>query len=452
MKLRLSRSGLALAGGAAAYILLFKVVYVFRIAPVWGYMGLQYAAAPLEMELLSFGLSLLPALWLPIRLERPSEVVWWLSYLLVLVPGESVPMYSRSLPLEQAAELMFLLFVCFSGLVVLGRLPLLRIPQLRLTALATALLVGAAIAAMYAVVVAAFGVRMHLPSLANVYSTRAEYRETVASSGALVAYAVYWLAKVINPGLVSYGLVRRRWLLLATGIAGQLFLFGITGSKSALFSSAFLILMLMALWRGGSLFGLFAVAGGVAVVAGSAALDILVHRGLFVGLIVRRVVAVPGLLTGYYYAFFSSHPHALLGHSVLGGLSEYPYRYNPPALIGLSYFRDSATHSNANVWADGYANFGIGGMLGFSVLFALLLWLYDSASRNRDLRLSALVLSGIGLSFTNSALLTTVLTHGLALATVLIYLLPAAARSGLSNDAPPHRESGPAPATSGTGG
>ena len=80
--------------------------------------------------------------------------------------------------------------------------------------------------------------------------------------------------------------------------------------------------------------------------------------------------------------------------------------------------------ANANIWADAYANFGYAGILCFTLLLAILLWLYDSMAVNRDMRLAALAIGLPAFALANGGLLTSLLTNGIVLAMLLMYLMP----------------------------
>ena len=112
---------------------------------------------------------------------------------------------------------------------------------------------------------------------------------------------------------------------------------------------------------------------------------------------------MPGLLTGLYFTFFSSHQQMMLSHSVLRSFFNNPYSSEPPVLMGQVYFPGSGMYANANLWADAFANFGYLGVFVFSALLGLLLWLYDSITVEDDFRLAALVLTMPALALANSA-------------------------------------------------
>jgi hypothetical protein len=159
-------------------------------------------------------------------------------------------------------------------------------------------------------------------------------------------------------------------------------------------------------------------------VAGSAALYLWSGSLLLCSLIVERLVGLPGLLTGFYFSFFTHHPKMMLSHSVFKGIFDNPYGSVPPLIIGKLYFPSSGTYANANFWADAFANFGIWGVFIFTAILGLVFWLYDSMTLDTDLRLAALMLVMPAITLANTGLLTCLLTHGLAFACLVMYYLP----------------------------
>jgi hypothetical protein len=81
-------------------------------------------------------------------------------------------------------------------------------------------------------------------------------------------------------------------------------------------------------------------------------------------------------------------------------------------------------NANANIWADGFANFGYFGMLGATLLTGLWLWLVDSSTNIQNRRLVVLILCIPSLTLADSGLLTDLASHGLALALLIVSILP----------------------------
>jgi hypothetical protein len=94
--------------------------------------------------------------------------------------------------------------------------------------------------------------------------------------------------------------------------------------------------------------------------------------------------------------------------------------------IGLIYFGSSNTDANANLWAQGFADLGVPGILGFTLLVAFAIWLYDSIAAKRNLELAVLLAAMPALALSNSAPTTVLITHGGLAVAMLLYLTPAA--------------------------
>jgi hypothetical protein len=406
------------------YVCIFAVVYHWVIVPVWGYEGFHQRATPLRQVAASF-LASLPGFWMPIRLERPSQVIYWMLYLLVVAPACLVSMCA----LADQSSGPVMLSIClvglfaFSGLVY--RVPLLPLPQFHSKSYEFKILLALMSTIFYAFLISSFGFHLRFVSFADTYSVRAEYQVVLDHAPVLVAYAISWQAWVINPIMMAIGLRWRRpsWLLI--GVVAQFAIYSISAFRSMFFSAA-LLLYLLWVMKSERAFGIRFVTTWTTVFAAAGALQYFRLALIPAAFITVRMAALPGLLTGYYYEFFSSHPHAQLGHSILKTLVGYPYAVQPPYLVASTYFHNSVMESNANLWADGFANFGYGGLIISSLLFAIVLWLYDSVAFGHDKCFAALAIGLPAFALANTGILTALLTNGIGLAMALIYLMPSA--------------------------
>ena len=406
----------------AAYVAVFVLVYKSVIVPIWGYMGFR-SETTLARATAAWALAGLPSLWMPIKLTRPSQVIYWLLYLLVLVPACLVPIYSLN---DQSRGPLFLATCLVSVFALTGlvyRLPLLPLRRIHFESYEFSVMLALLSIIFYSLMFASFGFRFHYIPFADIYSVRAQFKNTLDQASPLVAYAINWQAWVINPFVMAIGLRSRRSSWILAGAAGQFAIYSISGFRSMFFSAAFLFYILW-LTRSTKTFGARLAATWTAIFAGIGALQFFGYGLIPESLVGARMTALPGLLTGYYYDFFSSHPHVHLGHSIFRSFVTYPYALEPPYLIGYTYFHNASESANANLWADAYANFGYPGIVCFTLLFAIVLWLYDSAAVGRDMRLAALVIGLPAFALANGGLLTTLLTHGTGLAMMLVYLVP----------------------------
>ena len=419
-KLLHSRTGIVLI--CAVYIAIFVIAYDRVVVPVWGYEGFR-SRTGVARAAAGWILALLPSFWMPIRLTRPSQVVYWVLYLLILIPACLVPIYA----LEDQSSGPILLAVClvasfgFTGITYY--FPLLPVPRVQLKSYEFWMLVALLSTISYALLISSFGFHFNYVSLEDIYVVRAEYQETLNHASPLVAYAITWQMYVINPLVMAKGLTSGRWFWVLAALAGQYLIYSITGFRSVFFSALFLLYLLWAM-RENKPFGTRFASSWSGIFAGAGALQFFGYALSPEALIGVRMTALPGLLTGYYYEFFSSHPQVHLGHSILKSFVGYPYAVEPPYIIAYTYFHSAIMESNANLWADAYANFGYAGIVGSTLLLAVVLWLYDSLAVGRDRRVVALAIALPAFALANTGLLTTLLTHGFGLAMLLVYLMP----------------------------
>lgn len=410
--------------GCIAYVCLLMWAYIFIISPNYSYMGYTYVHPPTIELGLAVTIALVPVLWMPVVLQRPSQVVYWLLYLLVFIPTCFVPLYTIRSEFNGTLILPLILLICFILLGLQYKLPLVRFPRLKLSNRTSGiLLLILACTALY-VVFRTFGFTKQLPGILDVYEVRSSYSCKITQSNRITSYIVTWLGNAINPFMLARGLTTRNASLVFLAGFGQVVIYSITGFKTVLLSFLLIAGILLTTKLNGRLFGVLIVWGTVLLVIMSLLLDIGFKTVVFSSLFIRRLIITPGLLTGYYIQFFSANPKVLLGHSIFKHFVKYPYDLSPPNLIGSYYFGNAGTSANANLWADAFANFGYPGVFCFTMFLGIVLWLYDSVTDNDD-RFSAAAMIGIpAFSLTNSALFTTLLTHGLGLLLILVYLMP----------------------------
>jgi hypothetical protein len=429
-------SGIARAatiGAALAFIAALVWAYTTHYSPVFDYLGQINARPEASETLIVVAIATLPAVWLPLPARRPSTVLLWFLYLVGYVPLTVVPLFlegdlSTVLPFDIA------LAGCMAILALIARLPTasIRAPHLTLAALTHVLIALGLLSTLY--IIAAFGIHAP-PSLEDVYTTRLQ-SNTVFEAALGIGYVVPWAGNAINPMLMALGIARRRLDLLVLGLAGQILIYSVTGYKNVLFSIVIVPLVYLTIAFARRSFGALMPAAAAAIVVGSALAGELAMS------LARRVFATPGQVGWNYFEYFSDHPTYQLSHSVLGWLGPSPYSVPPPEVIGAVYFPGTGTNANANLWSDAFANFGFTGIVAFTLILGAVLWVADSLGRGRDLRVAGPLLAVAGLNLSDGALLTGILTNGLALTCLLIALMPPVpALAGGRSPPPKHLDS-----------
>ncbi|HWI00873.1 MAG TPA: hypothetical protein VNT27_11120 [Propionibacteriaceae bacterium] len=411
--------------GALGYVLVLHYIYATHIAPDFAYLQYAYRSPDPLYYGLALVLVVVVALTLPRRLTHPSHFIVWVLFLLLVAPLLTVSQYAPALDEGEAFELALWAAGCFLLIAVLGTRQPLRgfLPRIVVDRKTFWIGVLAVYALLSLYVVVSVGVNTHLPSLDDVNGVRGEFRQETSADPAL-GYVGPLLVTVVNPLMMLRGLWERRWLWFAAGMIGQLYLYAAQGNKTALFSPFALAAAFLLFRRprppSAATLTVAAPIWCVAMYVG----DLLTATNDFTSNMVRRLLVTPGLVTVGFVQVFDGIPKAHLGYSVLSPWFKYPYLLEPSDLVGVEFFGDPQTHANGSWLADGYANFGYGGMLAASIVVVVLLWGIDDAARGLPVGVAALLFLMPALTLAESAVLTAILTHGYFVAIVLCLLAP----------------------------
>lgn len=264
-----------------------------------------------------------------------------------------------------------------------------------------------------------------IPSDLSVFALNGhnyEVRQATLSQGNLLTnYLQGPLCNVLLPLLIVYGLSRprQRWYLVLLGIVLMLYLFLVNPAKTILFSIA-VVLVCFLFKDCFAKAGLF-IYGILALCAAAVILNLLTGNLMVESVIVRRLFFIPVLVSDAYFSFFD-HAQVYLSHSFLGAFFQYPYPAEPSHLIGQMMYGRDTINCNTGIIADGFMNFGLLGSLLFVVLGACVVRLIDAADYDsRFIGLTVLLI----INFLNSALFTSLLTHGgIVLILAMLFLVP----------------------------
>jgi hypothetical protein len=405
-------------------------VYSGLIVEVFGGVRFEHVTGTLEIPL-SYLLTALASAACALYCERrpgPSRVIVVVHLLAVVIPLQALLAAQAELARPEFAftvALAFLAAVAFAGL-----MPEISVPPAG-KPVRVALFIGSGLLTVYvfAALTGSGGLARFSFDLSAVYEVREEFLEGLAP---LVGYFVPWQGYVFNPALMLIGFRRRSLLITAAGLALQLLLFGMTGYRAFL-GIPLLLVGFYLLGRRRHLAAL-ALAAMMGVIVLALLLYAWLDQPLIPGLLVDRLIVVPAEIHYWYYDFFGVHgaPALQLSQSILAPLTEAHYGTPIAEVIGWKYL-GSAASANVGLFGDAFANFGFAGCAIFALLFALVLKAVDAAARGADPRLAAALVAMPSFQLVNSGLLTTLLTHGLGLAIVILWALassPARRRAG----------------------
>jgi len=401
-----------------AVFLLFRVAldlgYVWFVAPEFRHLGFGLSVDAFRL-LESFILTLMLAGICPVVLKRPSEFL-----VVVLSCAIALPMLSLYAWGGGARVYLYMVLSAFLILRSVTLLPRLRMPVLRQGRAFALWILWASLVLIAIIVIMRGGVQHFSLSIGDVYDYRSTSNELVFFGGA--AYLKFWVARVSIPFLLALAIWRRKWPSTVLLLIAAVLFFGVTAHKAFLLYPALVVAsyVLCRLRR-----PMHWLVGGLALaVLGSLVLSALGYSRV-ADLLIRRSLFTTAKNHYLYYDFFRANGYLLFSSSVLKNTIAYPYEYQIPVLMSVVRYGHALGNVNAGFLATGYMNYGYLGMLLYTAILAPLLNLGDSMVRPGGLPVSvvaAMVIASYW-SLTSADLMTALVTHGILLAMVILWLL-----------------------------
>jgi len=118
---------------AFLYVVALHVVYTRIVSVQWAYMGYVYSDPPMLDVLMAWLASSLVGLWMPITIDRPSKVVYWLFYLFVVVPVIVTPVYIDGNFLNSFLRISLPILVSFLSIGFFYKITLFKTRKLRIS-------------------------------------------------------------------------------------------------------------------------------------------------------------------------------------------------------------------------------------------------------------------------------------------------------------------------------
>jgi hypothetical protein len=398
---------------------------------VWDYLGFVYVPWNENSAAFSLLMVALGALFVPVRLERPSSVVLFLLYVMVYVPAMVI---TPSLGEDALDRYLFALLSMSAGFAIACILPrLLRAPRHVQGALPGEFAISIMLAAWVLCCIyllLRFGSIMRFVGEDELYAQRA----IGASTDLFTGYVQVSFSNLLSPALMAVGLLRRRWSLVVLGVAGCLIMFMINAQRTVFMLP--IVLLGMHLLMSGR-FARFRATG---LLIALLALVTLFANAYYeqneaaefaARHVVFRSVAVPGLTFSQYHDLFELNGYTWWTH--VRGVSLIvptpPQHAHNPLWPGLGYmlgdhlYNAPAFNINANLFSgDGVAAAGPVGVVVIGVALGIWLLVLDGAARGWDRRFVLMVVFPVALTLTNGHLTTTLLSYGGIFWTLLFLL------------------------------
>lgn len=235
-------------------------------------------------------------------------------------------------------------------------------------------------------------------------------------------YFYSWQTKVINPFLLIYFFKKKSKLGVISISIFQTWLFLLTGHKLVLFNLLVTILILIFIRKKFIQRLSIVTIISINIVLIISALEIFITKNSFiVDYFVRRVFLVPAQISYYYYEHFSINSFRYWQDTIFYRIFNIDSDgINTSNIIGEIYFGSKEVNAVSGFLGAEYANAGILGLLLALIILFIIFFFINKFSLTVDTKVIIIVFISPIYSLWNSAILTTVLTGGMALAIVII--------------------------------
>jgi hypothetical protein len=424
MRKKRLRDRLQLIFGAVLFLCLFNYVYIMIVTKKWAYYGFTFESPTIQNILIMLLLGLLPIVWMPTRLTRPSQVLYWLLYAVVYVPSLFLSHYLHR---QSDLDLYLLNISLFLSFYILGlpyKLPLQAITSPKLSNKTWWFFIAVTGGFLYITVMVVYGGRLQF---AGLYNTELRLASRDINTTFVTGYGQAWLVNVINPMLMAIGLHRKNPLLFIIGATGQVLLFMTVAMKGWLLSIFLLPFMFLVLKSKNNILGLRFIIGmsGLLIIPiicmfYTSPLSVSIQD-----LIGFRLFSDAGFMTSVYSDYFSNNPWTYWSHlKGISALVQYPYDLTLNYLIG-EYLGNSLNSANAHAWAmDGIAAMGVIGTLVVGILMGIIFYILDCSSAGLNPKLSGLSIVMHGIALGNLSLMSSCLGGGILFNIILFWLMP----------------------------
>src|SRR5690606_34629298 len=122
-------------------------------------------------------LALFPLSWIPIKYNRPSVLIQWVLYFVVIIPTMIFPYLTIEYPVEKFLLLNIVLLFCFFILCSFNKIPLIRFKKLKLSPIIFYIIFFAFYFFCIAGLIRTFGFNFSFVSLRDVYEVRSDFKD-----------------------------------------------------------------------------------------------------------------------------------------------------------------------------------------------------------------------------------------------------------------------------------
>lgn len=426
LMIRILSSKLFLVFTLFLYRVLIDLSYIYVISPKYAYSGFYLEINQLKV-LESYVLLFIFSLLLKHKINKPSEFFILFLFSMLVVPILSI--YSLQ---DSPREFLYMVLLSFIVIIIASKITQIKLPIIRkgdkfaiVISLATGIL-------LFSWIIMRGGLSYLNFNLLKVYDFRRKAAELIFPGN--LAYIMTWFGKVINPLLIAFSLWKKNNKMMLATIGIQVLFFAITAHKAMLFYPV--LIVFTSIFGKKKYFGQMIPLGLAGVTVLSSIHYYITGNLILLSLFIRRVLFVTALNHYRYYDTFKELGFIYLSNKTwFPKIIEYPFELPIPQVISLIYNGHPNTWVNTGFLATGYINFGLVGMLIYSFIVGLIFRFIDYIAKNYlpSWLCIAIMIVPIN-SLISSDLFTALLTHGILLAMIMLWLMGSSSLGNISND------------------
>lgn len=395
------------------YKLLLEILYIYFINPRYEYMGFILDINYSKL-FFSWFIIILLCIYMPKLKNTPSNLIIFLIILLMIIPISGVywlQNHSSYFFLACVISIMFTIFL-------LKIFPIIKFKKV-FNSEKNIYVFSIMFSLIVFLVIFLFNGTPSLVALnfSSVYEVRSNFNYGYS----FMTYLLTWQAWVLNPYLLIFFLKKRKYLFVILPILFQILIYLYTGHKAYLFLIIILpILTYFVKYRNLMIYILFGFIFGSLV---SWFCTVVILNPWPMALFVHRLLYLPAQISYQYFEYFSNNGFVFLSHSIFESLfSNSVYEKHPILIIGEQYY--NSNWPNTGYLADAFMNFGYIGMLVFSIIFSVILKIFDSFALNIGKESITAVSILFVFYFISGGLLTSLLNGGVIFFLLILLLSP----------------------------
>jgi len=252
----------------------------------------------------------------------------------------------------------------------------------------------------------------------KVYDYRDKYGKLIFSG--IFGYINSWTFKFFAPLLLAWSIYKRKIFLIFLSVLSIILLFAFSGHKSAL-EGLILVPFFYFLYKFKNT-SLIIIFSFFILLVGVIFFRLFLNNDLPESLIIRRLLIVPAHLNFTYLEYFSNHELIYWSNSILKSFLIYPYDVEFTKVIG-AYLGFPNMSANTGFIASGFAQAGVFGIMIYTFFVIILMNIINIlAKTNEKYFVMAMVFIPLNAMYISSDLPTSLLTHGVLIAVLILYL------------------------------